>query len=85
MLDFHIIKDFHSKLKEGLYNNEYIGGISFDDFNYLKHIHIIEPELDYFKDFEWNDAQVQSKYESLEALMNQSQIGSSEAISTMFN
>ena len=46
---------------------------------------LFEPELDYFQDFEWTDAQVQSKYEYLEALMSQNQEVNAETVGAMFN
>ncbi len=65
MLDFYLIQDTETKPNGGPNLLTYVGGLEYDDFEYLQKINIIEAWLDFYKDFRWTYEQVNEKYHKL--------------------
>ena len=64
MLDFYLVDGdvlSHHKLSK----NESLGSIDYAEFDELQKKKIIEPHLDYYKDFRWTNEQVNSKLKGL--------------------
>ncbi|MGY3087066.1 hypothetical protein ACVWYF_000092 [Hymenobacter sp. UYAg731] len=66
MLDFYLIKDEEPN-SYSFTQEEYAGGIRMLEFEQAQYARIIEPHLDFFKDFRWSSEQAKQKLQHVQA------------------
>lgn len=66
MLDFYFISD-EEPSRYSFAEEEYAGGIKMLEFEQAQYTRVIEPHLDFFKDFRWSSKQVKHKLLLVEA------------------